>query len=248
MTKNGKDEPFVITSQSPYFVHPSDSPGAIITAIKFDGKNYDLWEMTIRTSLKSKNKLSFIDGSITKPDLKDRVITEEGKAWEMVKSMIVSWIMNVIDPKLHKGEAYVDSAQKLLENIQKRYAVPNIPNIHKAEIASCKQNKQDIVDFFSKLVGQWNELDGYIKILACTCGAAAKITKLLEENKVHQFLIGLDDEPYSVMRSQILAMDPLPSLDKIYNMVQQEEHHKSVMADRDFKTEHMVAFAVNHLA
>ena len=113
MTKNGKDEPFVITSQSPYFVHPSDSPGAIITAIKFDGKNYDLWEMTIRTSLKSKNKLSFIDGSITKPDLKDRVITEEGKAWEMVKSMIVSWIMNVIDPKLHKSVNYVDSVQKL---------------------------------------------------------------------------------------------------------------------------------------
>ena len=168
----------------------------------------------------------------------------------MVNSMIVSWIMNFIDPKLHKSVAYVDSTQKLWGNIQKRYAVPKIPKIHmlKAEIASCKQNKQDIVDFFSKLVGLWNELDGYIKILARTCGAAAKITKLLEEDKVHQFLMGLDDEPYSVMRSQILAMDPLPSLDKIYNMVQQEEHHKSVMADRDFKTEHRGAFAVNHLA
>ena len=77
MTKNGKDEPFVITSQSPYFLHPLDFPGAIITAIKFDGKNYDFWEMAVRTSLKSKNKLSFIDGSIAKPDLKDGVITEE---------------------------------------------------------------------------------------------------------------------------------------------------------------------------
>ena len=111
--------------------------------------------MAVKTSLKSKNKLSFIDGSIIKPDLKDGVITQEGKAWEMVNSMIVSWIMNVIDPKLHKSVAYVNSAQKLWENIQKRYAVPNIPKIHKlkAEITSCKQNKQDIVDFFSRLVG-----------------------------------------------------------------------------------------------
>jgi len=59
--------------------------------------------MAVRTSLKSKNKLIFIDGSITKPDLKDGVITKEGKAWEMVNSMIVSWIVNVIDPKLHKS-------------------------------------------------------------------------------------------------------------------------------------------------
>ena len=60
--------------------------------------------------------------------------------------MIQSWIMNVIDPKLHKSVAYVDSAQKLWENIKKRYAVANIPKIHKlkAEIASCKQNSQEV--------------------------------------------------------------------------------------------------------
>jgi len=71
----------------------------------------------------------------------------------------------------------------------------------KAEITPCKQNKQDIVDFFSRLVGLWNELDGYIKIPACTCGSVAKITKLLEDEKVHRFFMGLDDELYSVVRS-----------------------------------------------
>jgi len=118
----------------------------------------------------------------------------------------------------------------------------------KAEIVSCKQNKQDIVDFFSRLVGLWNELDGYIKIPACTCGSAAKITKLFEDEKVHQFLMGLDDEPYSVVRTQILAMDPLPPIDKIYNMVQREEHHKCVIANHDIQTENIGAFAVSHLA
>jgi len=51
-----------------------------MTAIKFDERNYNLWEMTVRTSLKSKNKLTFIDGSITKTEQKNRVITEDGKA------------------------------------------------------------------------------------------------------------------------------------------------------------------------
>jgi len=43
-------------------------------------------------------------------------------------------------------------------------------------------------------------------------------------------------------------MDPLPSKDKIYNMVQQEEHHKRVVVNGDIKMENIGAFAVIHLA
>ena len=98
----------------------------MITSIKFSGKNYDLWEKEVRTTLRAKNKLGFIDGSITKltTDL------EELNAWEIVDSMITSWILNVIDPKLHTSIAYVDSAQEMWNDIKKRYAIPNIPHIH----------------------------------------------------------------------------------------------------------------------
>ena len=60
------------------------------------------------TLLRSKNKLDFIDGSITKPMENEG---EEAKAWEMVNSMVLSWIMNVIDSRLYKSVAYVDTAQ-----------------------------------------------------------------------------------------------------------------------------------------
>ena len=33
--------------------------------IKFDGKNYDLWEQGIRTALKANNKLGFVDRKTT---------------------------------------------------------------------------------------------------------------------------------------------------------------------------------------
>jgi len=35
--------------------------------------------------------------------------------------------------------------------------------------------------------------------------------------------MGLNDELYATIRSQILALDPLPPLDKIFNTTQQEE-------------------------
>ena len=139
----------------------------------------------------------------------------------MVNSMVISWIMSVIDLRLHKSVSYVDTAQQLWDNIKKRYDVLNIPRVHKlqTEIASCKQNK-DVVDFFARLIGLGSELDNSIKIPPCKCEIPAKMVKYMEEEKVHQFLMGLDNENYSTVRSQILVLDPLPSIDKIFNMVQ----------------------------
>ena len=59
--------------------------------------------------------------------------------------------------------------------------------------------------------------------------------------------MGLDDDSYSIVRSQILAMDPLPLIDKIFNMVQQEENHKRMMSDRDQRFETMAAYAMSHI-
>jgi len=70
-----KDQSFIIDHQSPYFLH--SSPDAILTSIRFDGKNYGLWESAVRMSLRSKNKLLFINGTITKPTEKDgKTVTE----------------------------------------------------------------------------------------------------------------------------------------------------------------------------
>lgn len=85
------------------------------------------------------------------------------------------------------------------------------------EIASCKQGNLEVVEFFTKLMGLWNELGNYVKYPKCTCDAVEKYARMAEED--NQFLMGLDDDAYSNVRSQILALDPLPPLDKIYSMV-----------------------------
>jgi len=168
-TKNNDSKPqeFIVDTQSPYFLYPLDSPGTILTIVRFNWKNYVMWEQVVRTALKAKNKLAFIDGKIIKPVIKDGFYSAEANAWEMVNSMVKSWIMNVINPKLHLSVAYVDSAQRMWDNIQKRYFVPNVPRIHqlKAAIALSKQEGSDVVDFFWKLMSLWNELENYMKLL-----------------------------------------------------------------------------------
>jgi len=41
---------------------------------------------------------------------------------------------------------------------------------------------------------------------------------MMEEDKIHKFLMGLEDKLFSTMRSQMLGLDTLPSLAKIFNM------------------------------
>jgi len=163
--------------------------------------------------------------------------------------MVTLWVLNVIDPTLHASIAYADSAQSIWENIKKRYAIPNVPKIHqlKFDIASCKQGTLTVVEFFSKLMRLWNELENCVKRPVCKCEAAEQYVKMIKSDKVHQFLMGLHDKLYSNVRSQILALDPLQSLDKIFSMVQQEENHKRVMKEQDQKTDIAAAFAVTYL-
>ena len=120
--------------------------------------------------LRSKNELGFIDEMIMNSNKKDGKTLAEINTQEIVNSMIQPYIINLINPKLHKSVAYVDFTQKLWENIQKRYAVPKIPKIDKlkVEIALCKQDKEAVVQFFPRCRGLWSELDNYIKVLACT--------------------------------------------------------------------------------
>ena len=39
----------------------------------------------------------------------------ELNAWKVVNSMICSWIINVIDPKLHTSVAYVETAYEMFK-------------------------------------------------------------------------------------------------------------------------------------
>ena len=89
-----------------------------------------------------------------------------------------------------------------------------------------------------------NELDNYAKVPTYMHRVAKKMIKMIEGEKVQQFLMELNYEIFSTIESQILNSDKLPSLDKIFNMVKQEENHKNDMMTQDQRREVAVAFAI----
>ncbi|GJU37420.1 ribonuclease H-like domain-containing protein [Tanacetum coccineum] len=57
----------------------------------------------------------------------------------------------------------------------------------------------------------------------CVCNLGAVFEKKQEEEKFHTFLMSLVESVYGTAKSNILAQDPLPNLNKVYSILIQEE-------------------------
>ena len=57
------------------------------------------------------------------------------------------------------------------------------------------------------------------------------MVELKEKERLYKFLMGLDDK-FSVIRTQILAMSPVPSLGKAYHLVPEDERQRTISGDK----------------
>ncbi|CAJ2643840.1 unnamed protein product [Trifolium pratense] len=80
----------------------------------------------------------------------------------------------------------------------------------------------------------WEEFNYHRPMPTCTCAhqcrcdamRAARLYRL--EDQIIQFLTGLN-EKISVVRTQVLLMDPLPPINKVYSLVVQEESNHAFL-------------------
>jgi len=105
-----------------------------------------------------------------------------------------------------------------------------------------------IVNHYEKLKQLWDELVNYdhpptCKCEGCICDLGSILDKKREDERVHTFLMGLDDTIYDTVRSNILAHDPLPNLNKVYSILIQEERVQTMARGKEDRGE-VIAFIV----
>ncbi|XP_074271011.1 uncharacterized protein LOC141594931 [Silene latifolia] len=220
------DPPQKIDPLSPYYLGSHDVPGAKISNVILRRDNYDAWQRSMTFSLKSRRKFGFVDGTIEKPtkefDLEN---------WVVVNCTIVQWIRNMIDPSLLDYIDYPDDASVLWSDIKGQYAVIDGTMIHglKTQLHNCKQTKgMDVTSYFGKLKSLWDSIVKHEPPFACRCGKCEcgiteKAVKRQDNERLHQFFMGLDHTLYGNIRSSQFQLEPLPSLTRAYNIVLQEE-------------------------
>ncbi|XP_027338026.1 uncharacterized protein LOC113851952 [Abrus precatorius] len=146
-----------------------------------------------------------MDGTIKQPEEESPDLED----WWTNNSLLVSWIMNTIEPALRSTISHMEVARDLWEDIKERFSVPNGPRIQqlKVELIECKQKGLAIVTYFGRLKRLWEELGNYDQIPECKCGKCicnlgGTLAKKREEEKVHQFLMGLDEVAYGINNVQ----------------------------------------------
>lgn len=203
--------PASITMGSPYFMSHSDNPGVSITPVTLTGENYAEWASELENALCAKHKIGFIDGTLLMPDEKEK--PTEAELWKTVNSMIVGWIRASISATVRSTVTFTPDAYKMWSDLKRRFSIGNAVRVHqlRAELAACKQEGSTVLEYYGRLSSKWEELLSYKPLPTCTCGASTKISQDYEEEKVHMFLMGLDDARFGNVCTNIIGMDPSKS-------------------------------------
>ncbi|XP_074300285.1 uncharacterized protein LOC141631525 [Silene latifolia] len=229
---------------NPFFLGSHDTPNLKITHVVLRRDNYDAWKNSMTRSLKSRRKYGFIDGSIKKPS--DELGLDN---WVVVNCTLVQWILNTIDPSLLDSIFYAEEAAPLWAELAATFSVVDGTKIHglKTQLHECKRTKgMDVSTYYGKLKSIWDSIAVHEPPFACKCGKCEcnigpSAVQRLDNERLHQFFMGLDPTLYSNIRSQQFQLDPLPSLSRAYQVVIQEERLRASSAPADASD--VVAFA-----
>ncbi|XP_021737064.1 uncharacterized protein LOC110703590 [Chenopodium quinoa] len=235
-----------IEPNSPYFLGPQDRPGDYITPTHLKGDNYDEWAADIQTALEARRKFEFLDDTIT---VLESPCTKSD--WTAINAMLISWFSNTIDLEIKSSLSKFREVKPFWDHLRKRFAQTNGPRIQqlRSSLARCEQTKTMVVSvYYGKLHALWHELDHHEPLISCTCCSSCTAGRLHEQrrdqSRLHDFLMGLYSGFYSYLRSNILSQDPLPSLDRAYQLAVQEERVHNARQDTEAKPPDALGFAV----
>jgi len=146
--------------------------------------------------------------------------------------MVISWITRTLNAQIAHSTIYIDSAEELWNDLRERFSKGNHFRISDIlqEVNSIKQGERNVSEYFTDLKVLWEELDFFIPIPSCTCETKCScdvikiITSYRESEHVMSFLKGLGDV-YMNVKTQILLMDPLPSINRVFSLVQQHDYY-----------------------
>jgi len=146
--------------------------------------------------------------------------------------------MNSVSDSIAESILYIESASSIWKHLERRFAVSNSSRKYKLnmDVYNLKSGGNSISEYYTKMRGIWeefsamNDLPKFTNVNEEITNFLHALTKQNEEQKLFQFLNGLD-EMYAAQRSQILLMNPLPSVESVCSMLQQEELQKHVLED-----------------
>ncbi|CAN6696644.1 unnamed protein product [Malus baccata var. baccata] len=205
----------------PLYLHHSDQPGAVLVPQPLVEDNYSTWIQSMTMALTVKNKLGLVDGTVKKPSEDEH---EELQQWNRCNNLVKTWLLGSMSKEISSSVINCKDARQMWLDLQERFSHANIVQLFHVEneIHDCVQGNMTVSSYFTKLKGLWDERDKTIK-----------------------FLMGLSDS-FSTVRSNVLLLEPLPTVNKAYSLVLRHEKQAEVSSGKNTPQPEAAAFAVKH--
>ncbi|XP_022895254.1 uncharacterized protein LOC111409434 [Olea europaea var. sylvestris] len=156
------------------------------------------------------------------------LIEENYSTWSRAMLMALS-IKNKEGFDIRASIIYYQNAHEIWNDLKDRFSQTNSVHLFHTEeaIHNCKQDNLTIGAYYTKLKGLWDERDAPCCIPTCTYGAMKEVLQFQQNQKTMKFLMALN-EVYAAVRGQILLMDPLPTVNKAYSLILQDEKQRGM--------------------
>ena len=184
------------------YLHHSDNSNCGLTSDLLTGGNYAQWRRSCEVSLNAKNKMSFVTRDYPKHANDSPYLP----LWERCNSMVISWLLHSMSKDIASSIIYTPC------QLQK-------------EMSNLSQGNLSVSTYFTKCKQLWDEY--IVLVTPCACPSTGSAMKLIERQQLMQFLMGLNDS-YRGVRSNILMMNPLPSVSQASSIVLQEEQQREI--------------------
>ncbi|GAV64574.1 UBN2_3 domain-containing protein, partial [Cephalotus follicularis] len=164
------------------------------SSIKFNGTNYLPWSKACMLSVRATKLVGYLTGTTHRPR------TSNDEKWLCEDALVMSWLLNSIEPTLSP---------------------------HK-QVRELKQGELPLATYNSTLTHLWQQVDSCCTHKPSIAAELLTYQKDIEKESVYDFLGGLNPE-YDPIRVQVLGKEPFPTLREAYNLVQHEETHRNAM-------------------
>nr|XP_016452581.1 PREDICTED: uncharacterized protein LOC107777107 [Nicotiana tabacum] len=159
---------YVPDSTSPLLLHSFDMPGMRLVSTPFSGSGYRGWRRSMIVSLSAKNKIGFVNGSCPRPITID---VAKLRQWDRCNNMVISWLTSSLSPTTAESVQYSETAESIWKQLERRYGAMNGTKKLWDELGTMRKNHGN----------------------RCMCAARDGIQKDEEEDKLPQFLMGLNE-------------------------------------------------------
>ncbi|XP_075507387.1 uncharacterized protein LOC142544212 [Primulina tabacum] len=111
---------------SPYCLHHSGNPGLVLVSQPLMSDNFASWSIAMPIALSVKNKLGFVDGSISKPsDFEVNLLN----VWVRNNNIVISWLLNSVSKDILASILFADSAKEIWNDLKDRFQQSNATKI-----------------------------------------------------------------------------------------------------------------------